>query len=134
VHHLGAARRDESRNYERPAWALLGALEATSPAEALDLCCNNRDIDLLICDVELGLVSGMEPASVARASIPHLRAILLCDTPCECWSERENAELNELPSDAVVILEKPFRPVELRAAIGVLIGVREAVPVEAVGT
>ena len=100
-------------------------LEATSPAEALDVCRNNRDIDLLICDVQLGLMSGMELASLMRAWIPELRTILLCDTPCELWKERQNAQLKELPSDAVMILEKPFTTIELKAAITELIGVPE---------
>jgi CheY-like chemotaxis protein len=109
-----------------------GTLEATSPAEALDVCRNHKDIDLLICDVELGLVSGMELAAFAREWIPELRTILLCDTPCECWGERENSQLKELSSDAVMILEKPFSTIELKAAITVLIGVPEDVQVAAV--
>jgi CheY-like chemotaxis protein len=41
-------------------------LEATSPAEALDVCRKHKEIDLLICDIELGSVSGMELAALAR--------------------------------------------------------------------
>ena len=109
-------------------------LEATSPAEALDVCRNHKDIDLLICDVELGLVSGMELAVLAREWIPGLRTILLCDTPCECWRKQEDEQLKELPADAVMILEKPFSSTELRAAITALISPREEVQVAAVGT
>jgi len=109
-------------------------LKATSPAEALDVCRNHKDIDLLICDVELELVSGMELAALAREWIPGLRTILLCDIPCECWSERENSQLKELPSDAVIILERPFSTIELKAAITALIDVPAKVQVAAVVT
>jgi hypothetical protein len=63
-----------------------------------------------------------------------VRTILLCDIPCECWSERENLQLNELPSDAAMILEKPFNTTELRAAITALIGLPEEVQVAEVVT
>jgi len=106
-------------------------LQATSPAEALDECRSDKDIDLLICNAQLGLVSGMELASLTKAWIPKLRTILLCDAPCESWSWRENALLKELPPDAVIILEKPFRAIELKAAITELIGAPEEVHVAA---
>jgi len=109
-------------------------LEATSPAEALDVFRNNKDIDVLICDVELELVSGMELAALAREWVRGLQTILLCNIPCECWSERENSQLKELPSDTVMILEKPFSTIELKAAIRALIGVPEKVQVAAVVT
>jgi DNA-binding response OmpR family regulator len=120
------------RGFLRRVIGMSATLEATSPAKALDVCRNNRDIDLLICDVELGLLSGMELACLAREWIPGLRTILLCDTPCECWSEGENSQLKELPSDAVMILEKPFSTIELKAAITELIGVPEEVRVAVV--
>ena len=41
-------------------------LEATCPVVALDVCRVHRDIDVLVCDAELGLVSGMELASLLR--------------------------------------------------------------------
>jgi CheY-like chemotaxis protein len=42
-------------------------LEATCPVVALDVCRVHRDIVVLVCDVGLGLVSGMELASLLRA-------------------------------------------------------------------
>jgi CheY-like chemotaxis protein len=95
------------RSLQRVIGMTVSLLEATSPAEPLDICRNHKDIDLLICDAQLGLVSGMELASLTRAWIPQLRSILLWDAPCESWSGRENAQLKELPSDAVIILENP---------------------------
>ena len=105
-------RRELAGHYE--------ILEATSPVEALDLCRNHSGIDLLVCDADMGLVSGMELASLLRAWNSKLRTILTTQRPCEYWTERQNTELGELPTDAVLILEQPFSSRDLRAAIAKL--------------
>jgi CheY-like chemotaxis protein len=92
-------------------------LEATSAIEALDICRNHREIDLLICDMDKGLVSGMELASLLRAWNSKLLTILTSDLSCDCWTQRQETELSELPSDAVLILERPFTSAELRGAV-----------------
>jgi CheY-like chemotaxis protein len=84
-------------------------LEATCPVVALDVCRVHRDIDVLVCDAELGLVSGMELASLLRAWLPELHTILISDLPRNQWSERQEMELRELPPDDVLILERPFK-------------------------
>ena len=96
-------------------------LEASSAVEALDLCRCHREIDLLICDVELGLVSGMELASLLRAWLPRLRTILTSDLDCDQWTGRQETELKEIPPDDVLILERPFSAAELRAALAKLV-------------
>ncbi len=96
-------------------------LEASSPAEALDICRDQSGIDLLVCDADMGLVSGMEFASLLRAWNSKLRTILITERPCEDWTERQNAELRELPTDAVLILERPFSTGDLTAAIASLV-------------
>jgi CheY-like chemotaxis protein len=101
--------------------------EASSPVEALDICRKHTDIDLLVCQTELGLVSGMELASLLRAWNSKLRAILTTDLPSEYWSERQNAELRELPADEVLILEHPFSTRDLKAAIAQLLRAQTAV-------
>lgn len=101
-------------------WELAGCyhiFEASSAAEALDICRNHPGIDLVICNTDLGLVSGMELASLLRAWNSKLRTILTTNLPCEYWSERQNAELLELPPDDVFILERPFSTRDLKAAI-----------------
>lgn len=107
-----------ARNYLKQA---LGAdclfLQANSAVEALDLCRDHREIDLLVCDVELGLISGMELASLLRAWLPRLRTILTSDLPCDQWTGRQETELKELPPDDVLILERPFSSAELHAAL-----------------
>lgn len=94
-------------------------LEAVSPVQALDIC-RARHIDLLICDVAPGLVSGMELASLLRAWFPRLRTILTTDVPHEYWSERQQAELRELPEEEVVVLERPFVSSDLKALLAEL--------------
>jgi CheY-like chemotaxis protein len=95
-------------------------LEAACPVEALDICRAHCEIDVLLCDVELGLVSGIELASLLRAWHSRLRTILLSDLPCDKWSQRWETELKELPADDVLILEKPFKPIELRSTVSTL--------------
>jgi CheY-like chemotaxis protein len=92
-------------------------LEAASPVEALDICRNHREIDVLVCDVDMGLVSGMELASLLRAWNIRMRTILISDLPCDQWTARQDMELKELPADDVLILEKPFSTTELKAAL-----------------
>ena len=64
-------------------------LEATSHIEALDICRIHGEIDVLVCDVGPGLVSGMELASLLRAWLPRLRTILVSSLPCDQWTERQ---------------------------------------------
>lgn len=96
-------------------------LEARSPVEALDICRHHPGIDLLVCEADMGLVSGMELASLLRAWNSNLRTILTTERPTEYWTERQNAELRELPTDTVLVLERPFRARDLRAAIEKLV-------------
>jgi CheY-like chemotaxis protein len=107
-------------------------LEATSAVDALDTFRAHREIDLLICEVEMGLVSGMELASLLRAWNPKLRTILTSDLPCDQWTDRQALELSEIPSDEVLILERPFTGLKLKAAIQKL--AQEAVHVASVGS
>jgi CheY-like chemotaxis protein len=91
--------------------------EAASPVEALDICQSHRDIDLLICNVELALVSGVELASLLRGWNSGLRAILMTDLPCDQWAEQREMELAELPADDILVLERPFTLSQLTEAI-----------------
>lgn len=92
-------------------------LEAACPIEAMDVFRLRRDIDVLLCDAGLGLVSGMELASLLRAWNASLRTILLSDLPCDQWTQRQEMELKELPVDDVLILEKPYKAIELQVAL-----------------
>ncbi len=103
----------------------------TSPEEALDAYRQTRGIDLLITDVVLPVISGMELAGLLRAWAPRLRVILTAETPAWYWSQRQIEQYNEVASDYVVILEKPFYPEDLRLQVRSLVGFPEK-PVEEV--
>ena len=94
-----------------------GILEADSPVEALDICRAQNDIDMLICDADIGLISGPELASLVRAWVPRIRTILLSDLPRHLWSDRQVMEFKELPEESALILSKPFTPRQLEAAL-----------------
>jgi CheY-like chemotaxis protein len=102
-------------------------LEASSGEEALDVCRRSGDIDLLIIDVALPVVSGMELASLLKKWLPKLRIILTTDTEPELWSESLKAELRQTLSDSIAILKIPFSPDDLRARVIGLIGFPERV-------
>ena len=102
-------------------------LEAACPMEAVDLCRNHREVDVLISDMDLGLVSGAELASLLRAWIPNLRTILISDAPLELWSERQATELNELPPDSILVLQKPVSSTRIREAVSSLVPQRSLV-------
>jgi CheY-like chemotaxis protein len=102
-------------------------LKAASPVEALDICRKHSGVDLLVCPADLGLVSGMELASLLRAWNSNLRIILTSGLPCEYWTERQEMQLKELPPDDVLILEQPFGSREMRAAIARLLPAEIAV-------
>ena len=92
-------------------------VEAISAIHALDIWRIHNDIEVLICDAELGLVSGMELACLLRAWNGRLRTILTSDLASDQWTERQRVELQELPADDVLILVKPFTPADLTAAL-----------------
>jgi CheY-like chemotaxis protein len=102
-------------------------LEAISAQEALDACRHSGNIDLLIIDVVLPVVSGMELAFLLKQWLPRLRIILTADALPEFWSESKRTELRETLSDSIAILKMPFSPDDLRARVIGLIGLPERV-------
>jgi CheY-like chemotaxis protein len=77
----------------------------------------DSSIDLLIADVNLPVTSGIRVALELRSRLPNLRIILTSGHTPEMWPEPEAAELQELPSDSVGVLLKPFRPATLLKAV-----------------
>ncbi len=115
-------------------WELTGqyeVVEAASVVTAIDVCRARQDIDLLICRAELGFISGMELGSLLRAWLRGLRIIVTADQPPDTWTERQQLELQELPDDEVVILERPFTGRELKVAIAKLLPAEVAVSTSA---
>jgi CheY-like chemotaxis protein len=66
--------------------------------------------DLLIADTNLAAGSGIRVALGLRALHSRLRIIITSRHTLEMWSDQDAAELNELPSDSVVVLQTPFLP------------------------
>ena len=96
-------------------------LEAASAAEALDVFRHHRSVDLLICEMKLRPISGMELALLLMASNFKLLTILITDLPHDQWTPHWEKELAELPGDQVTIIERPFTFSDLTAAITILL-------------
>ena len=64
--------------------------------------------DLLIADVNLPVSSGIEVALKLLASTSNLKIILTSGFPIECFGHRHRVLFNQLPSDSVRFLMKPF--------------------------
>jgi two-component system, sensor histidine kinase ChiS len=107
-------------------------LDAASAAEALEVCRQCRNIDLLIADMLLPVISGVELASLLKAWRPRLQILLTADTSYEFWNVQEQAEFDAIRSECVAILEKPFYPDDLRSHVQSLIGPFESIVIGAV--
>jgi len=97
-------------------------LEAANPEEAVQqFNDSHRQIDLLLADVGLPGVSGVQVALLLRSERPDLRVILTSGYPPHAWSARDSGFLHRLGPDSVSILLKPFVPRTLLNAISELI-------------
>lgn len=67
-------------------------------------------VDLLIADTNLPAGSGIQVALGLRALHSRLRIIITSGHAPAMWSDQDAAELNELPSDSVAVLQTPFLP------------------------
>ena len=84
-------------------------LQAAMGEEAIErFIGNGRHIDLLIADVSLPDVSGVQMALLLRQEIPHLGVILTSGYPLSAWRDRDADDLVRLGTEAVEVLLKPF--------------------------
>ncbi len=113
--------------FKRTLHAGYEVLDATSAVEAMDIYRQHPKIDLLIADMVLPVLSGMELASLLKEWIPGLQVILTADVPAEYWSEQQALQFGEISAGPVAVLEKPFAPAQLRAQVAELIGRAEPV-------
>jgi CheY-like chemotaxis protein len=98
-------------------------LAASSAEEAFARFQENRAaVDLLIADVCLPSTSGIRVALQLRSRLPKLRVIISSGYPSSLWNEQDCAELDELSSDSVAVMQKPFTRAALLTAVGRLIG------------
>jgi two-component system cell cycle sensor histidine kinase/response regulator CckA len=72
-------------------------------------------IDLLIADVNLPAISGIRVAVELHSLLPNLRIIFTSGHTPDLW--KDAAELEEVPSESVAVLQKPFLPATLRKAV-----------------
>jgi CheY-like chemotaxis protein len=84
-------------------------LEAAGAEQALQhLHTSGCRIDLLIADVILPGLSGIQVALQLRSELPDLPVILTSGYPPNDWSVRDARHLMQLGVDSVSILLKPF--------------------------
>jgi CheY-like chemotaxis protein len=105
---------------EQNGYAVLGATSAQEAFERFEE--NDGQVDLLIADVTLPVSSGIRVALELRSLLPNLRIILTSGFPESMWNGQDAAELDELPSDSVITLQKPFVPAALLGSVHRLIG------------
>jgi CheY-like chemotaxis protein len=98
-------------------------LESTSAAEAFQqFHKHDGNIILLITDVILREKFGTQVALKLREQNPALKIILTSGYPQSMWPDSERAEIQNLPSDSVAILDKPFFPATLLKTINEMLG------------
>jgi CheY-like chemotaxis protein len=93
-------------------------LEAASSKQAVQhFDDSGRQIDLLLADVSLPGMSGVQVACLFRSERPDLRVILMSGYPPNAWGTRDCEFLRTLESNPVSILLKPFVPQSLMRTI-----------------
>ena len=86
-------------------------VEAATAQEAIQRFEQTKgQVDLLIAHVHLPVDSGIRVGLELRALHPRLRIIVTSIHAPGMWNDQDAAELNELPSDSVAVLQKPFLP------------------------
>jgi CheY-like chemotaxis protein len=79
-------------------------LDAGDGAEALRLCCQHPEIDLLVTDIVMPVMDGRELARSAAALRPNLRVLFMS-------GYNSNAVLHrDVPLSEAPFLQKPFTP------------------------
>jgi CheY-like chemotaxis protein len=85
-------------------------VEATSAEEGLMLFIDlDQQVDLLLADLTLPRMSGIQVALHLRSKLPALPVILTSGYPVDDWSTRDSADLQKLGSHSVAIVQKPFQ-------------------------
>jgi DNA-binding NtrC family response regulator len=116
---------DDDEDSEEAMSALLrmtgySVVPAHSAAEALDVLDARRDIDLVISDIRMPGVDGLDLIRVIRHRFPALRTILVTGAPL--------TDDDVLPREASVILTKPVSIQQLERAIEATLADRQTAP------
>jgi CheY-like chemotaxis protein len=99
---------------------------ATAEQALLVLAGGNFTVDLLISDVRLPTISGIQVALGIRSDRPGFPVVLTSGYPAGAWRSSDGADLEQLGSESVVCLQKPFQPQALLNAVYELIGQPDA--------
>ena len=83
----------------------------------------DANIDLVIADVNLRGASGIRIALELRSLLPNLAIILTSGHTPDMWNPQDVLELNELPSESVAVLQKPFLPATLLQTVSRFVSV-----------
>ena len=98
-------------------------IEATSAEQALNLVVeHDRRVDLLITDVRLPTLSGIQVALRIRSEFPEIPVLLVSGYPAGGWRDVDSADLEQLGATALAILPKPFEQHVLLNTVSELIG------------
>lgn len=88
-------------------------IPATSVREALDLLDDHSEISLVISDIRMPNVDGLDLVRVLRHRFPTLPTILVSGMPL--------TDEDVIPREATLILSKPVRAAELEEAIATML-------------
>ena len=102
-------------------------IETASAEGALDTARQYGKIDLLITDLALPVISGIELGSLLKSWMPALHVIVTADLLPENWSDDEKAQFAQLRARSMTVMKMPFSPDDLRARVVSLIGFPESV-------
>ena len=98
-------------------------IEATNAEEALRIFTRHgRQFDLLVSDVTLPEISGIQVALLLRSEIPNLPVLLTSGYPVSDWTGRDYTDLQRLGATSVAMLSKPFQIQDLLKKVGELTG------------
>jgi CheY-like chemotaxis protein len=98
-------------------------VEATTAQEALLLFIDaDYRIDLLVADLTLSSMSGIQVALLVRSKLPAVPVILSSGYSVSDWNSRDTADLHRLGSKSVVVFQKPFRTQALLDTVDEFIG------------
>lgn len=99
-------------------------IAVTTGEEALQAFDNpDRPVDLLITDVRLPPhLSGIQVALRIRSVRPLFPIVLMSGYPLGAWRGADGADLEQLGSESVILLQKPFQTEALLGAVYGLLG------------
>lgn len=98
-------------------------ISATTGEEALQAFGNlDRPVDLLITDVRVPGLSGIQVALRIRSQLPAFPTVLMSGYLSDGWRDVDTSDMEQLGSHSVVLLPKPFQAQALLKAVSGLLG------------